>query len=504
MGKKRLTRRDFLRMSTLTAAGAALAGCAPRVVTEEVETEVTREVEVEKEVTREVEKVVTATPAPAETVVLEKGAVQPEYANAEAQIWDVYMAQNPNVTVELFTVNEDTQAAFQAKVEGGYTPAFAPTWHFTPLIDAQNVDTFLDLSSIDFEWWDRLNTDPLNNVPALFGWGPVTIDIFSGFIFTWEYHKDLMEQAGLNPREGVKTWQDLKDWLQAGTDWANATDGVDFFWDQAWHNWVWGFNYMRAIPLAFPDGQQEDILACYKGEKAFNADDSPFRHTLEFFKEAYEKGWIPDSFWTREWETDMEASYIAKKSVMMLHGPWPWDKMLAADPDAQQEGIPLTPPAEGQGTWMQYQGETQYNKGQACMLARAKDLPEFPQILHAFNWFHSPEVIKMRAEMHGRGVIYELDEPLDLAGPQWEGIVKEFQPGGFYEDVQVTTDVWGSVWAAPDLKAGAPSEFDYEAGGLADEIRMLMMGEKDVQGVLDTFQKNYEESYDLEAIQERA
>ncbi len=53
MQAKKLSRRDFLRMSALTAAGAVVASCAPS--TPEV---------VEKEVTREVEKVVTATPAP--------------------------------------------------------------------------------------------------------------------------------------------------------------------------------------------------------------------------------------------------------------------------------------------------------------------------------------------------------------------------------------------------------------------------------------------------------
>jgi len=59
---KKLSRRDFLRMSTLTAAGAALAGCAaptPEVVKETVEVEVpveqTVEVEVPVEQTVEVE-----------------------------------------------------------------------------------------------------------------------------------------------------------------------------------------------------------------------------------------------------------------------------------------------------------------------------------------------------------------------------------------------------------------------------------------------------------------
>jgi multiple sugar transport system substrate-binding protein len=62
MNGKKLNRRDFLRMSTLTAAGVALAACAPSEP-EAVEVEVTREVEVPVEQT----VVVEATEAPAPT-----------------------------------------------------------------------------------------------------------------------------------------------------------------------------------------------------------------------------------------------------------------------------------------------------------------------------------------------------------------------------------------------------------------------------------------------------
>jgi ABC-type glycerol-3-phosphate transport system substrate-binding protein len=69
MEKRRLNRRDFLRLSAVTAAGAAIAACqpaAPEVVEVEkevlVEKEVVKEVEVEKEVVKEVQVVATAAP----------------------------------------------------------------------------------------------------------------------------------------------------------------------------------------------------------------------------------------------------------------------------------------------------------------------------------------------------------------------------------------------------------------------------------------------------------
>jgi ABC-type glycerol-3-phosphate transport system substrate-binding protein len=359
-------------------------------------------------------------------------------------------------------------------------------------------ENFLDLSTINFSWWDRLVHDPLNKVPELYGYGPRCINITAGFVFTWQFHKDLMAEAGLDPRNDVKTWDDLKGFIAAGTEWVNSNPDVDFFWDQAWHAWVFGSNYMRTIPLAFPDGQQDDQMACWKGEKAFNDAASPFRHPLEFFKEANDEGWIPENCWTREWETDMEASYIAKKSVMMLHGPWPWDKMLASDPTAEQEGLPASPPAEGQDTWMQFQSEPRYAAGQASMLARVVDTPEWPEIEKMFDWYHSPPMIKARLEILGQAGLYELDEPLDLIGPQWLGVVKDIDtPGGVFEDVKITRELWGEQWIDPKRIGGSPGTWDWDSGAMVEPFADVLKGDMSVQEFLDWAQKNWEASYEL-------
>ena len=64
----KVSRRNFLKVAGLTAAGAGLAACAPQtvtvVVTQQVEKQVEVTKEVEKQVTTEVEKIITATPAP--------------------------------------------------------------------------------------------------------------------------------------------------------------------------------------------------------------------------------------------------------------------------------------------------------------------------------------------------------------------------------------------------------------------------------------------------------
>ena len=75
MQDKRLTRRDFLRMGAVTAAGAALAGCAPKVLKETVVVEkpvekVVKETVMVAGTPEVVEKVVTATPLPPEPVTI--------------------------------------------------------------------------------------------------------------------------------------------------------------------------------------------------------------------------------------------------------------------------------------------------------------------------------------------------------------------------------------------------------------------------------------------------
>jgi oligopeptide transport system substrate-binding protein len=70
----KIARREFLRLAGLTAAGAALASCAPKTV------EVTKEVQVEKIVTKVVEKAVTPTAAPA--IVTPQGRTLPADAAA--------------------------------------------------------------------------------------------------------------------------------------------------------------------------------------------------------------------------------------------------------------------------------------------------------------------------------------------------------------------------------------------------------------------------------------
>jgi ABC-type glycerol-3-phosphate transport system substrate-binding protein len=473
MSNNKMSRRQFLRTSAVTAVGVATAGSAASAF---------------------------AAPPTQDMIVLEVMSLA-EYEGPYREIWSQY-PKDTGVTVEVFSINEDTAAAHEAKVAGGYLPAIELTQEMQIFFDKNNYEIAVDLSELNFEWWDRWQFDVKNAWADLHGLsGPRSLDVFQGFVMTWQYNKELMDAAGLDPQNDVKSWDDFKKWLDEGTAWAAGNPDVDWFYNQAWHNWIFGNNYMDCMPLAFADGQRARQVDCWLGKAAFNAEDSPYRHAYEFFVEANEKGWMPPSMWTRQWEGDMEASYIAGKSVMMLHGPWVWDKALAAGSDfavaGNQDGLPATPPAEGQDVWMQSALPPNIDN-QWFMRAGVKDLPVWPQIEAAWNWFWSPGVVPWKAQAEGRWPLYNLDEPLDLQGPQYQAVLKNIgTEGGKWADAQFEQALTGNVLTGPFRKKGSRGVWDWEANGQNEVFADLLQGNITVQDALDIAQRNWEESYEL-------
>jgi ABC-type glycerol-3-phosphate transport system substrate-binding protein len=464
---KKFSRREFLRMSALAAAGVAATGLKPAKL--------------------------TAAP-PAEAVTLDCMSLA-EYEGPYREIWNVFEATHEGIKINTFSINEDTAAAHEAKVAGGYLPAIELTQEMQIFFNKDNYQMAVDLSSFDFPWWDRFTFDAKNAWANLYGLpGPRSLDPFQGYVFTWQYNGDLMDQAGLDPQRDVKSWEDMEKWIEEGTKWAASEPDVDYFWNQAWHNW--GFwHFVEVWPLAWQDGSRQRQADCFLGKAKFNAEDSPVRHSYEWYKKANDNGWIPEKMWTRLWEGDMEASYIAGKSVMMMHGPWVWDKALAAGSTFDQRGLPSTPPADG-GTWLQYAAPPNIDN-QWFMRAEVQELPEWPQIMEAWNWFFSPEAIPMRSQAEGRVPLYNLDEPLDLQGPQYQAVLKEIgTEGGKWAEAKFEEGLTGTILAGPYRKKGSKGVWDWEANGNNVVFADLLSGKITVQEALDIAQRNWEESYE--------
>jgi len=494
MAEKSFSRRDFLRLGALTAAGAALAGCTQPPAGTPVKTEASEPTEAATEASEPTEAPTEEAP-PVDEFVLEFLTDLPEYASKYQQIWDLYLAENPHVTLEIVTVTEGAAAeALQAKRAGGWFPSIdmrEPEGGETA--DQHNYQEMVNLLETDFPWFDRWTYDVKTawaNKFGVEGYLPV-INHAQAWDAGWVYHKDLVDEAGVNPRD-VKTWEDLETLLEKGTAWANSTDEVDFFMDRGMGSWVLtqgAFYFSYAYQQGHPDLMREAIMS-----GNLSGPDSPVRPGIETYVRWYEKGILPKEWWLREWEADMEASYVAKKSVFLYHGPWIWDKAVAADPSIQQEGIPETPPAADGGpeNWIHMRGTPEIDSGHS-LDKRVLDMPEYPEIQKAFNWWFSPLIVKLRCEAEGFEPAYKTDEPVDFENPQYQGYLKEFQPGGLYEDVEIVyMDPWGLT--DPYLREDGQKWEDWDWPAL---LRDVMKKDMTIDEFLEFWEEGMKLNYDL-------
>lgn len=487
----RISRRRFLELSLVAAAGTALASCTPK--TTETAAPPAAATAVPPAAATAVPPAATAVP-PVEEVTLDCMSLA-EYNSQYQEIWNVFAGENPGITINCFAINEDTAAAFEAKVAGGYIPNIDLTQEEQIFFNKTNYEMAYDLSKMDFPWWDKFTFDALHEWSNLHGLpGPRSLDMFQGYVFTWQFNNDLMKLAGLDPQKDVKTMDDLYKWMDEGTAWAKSSGQADYFWHQAWHNLadVW---FSEMFTVAWKDGTNEKVRDCWLGKAKFTDETSPYRHVMQFWLDAKDKGWITPDFTTLLWENDMEASYIGGKTVMMGHGPWVWDKAKAAGATFEQSGLPFTPPADADA-W--YQAALPPNiDNQWWMRAGVDALPTWPQTQLAWNWFFSPEAIPMRADAEGRFPLYTTDEPVVLNAGQFAAVLKYIgDPNGPYPNSKWTQEQTGNVLSSPYRLKGSKGVWDWESNGNNEYWTKLFSGEWTVQNFLEQMQKNWDESYE--------
>ena len=234
MAQKNVSRRDFLRVSALTAAGAALAGCAPQVVKETVEVEVTREVEVEKEVEKvvevevekEVEKIVEVTAEPTEAPPLREpvalqwwtggwGGTAPRAG--QLAIEGAFNAKGTGITVEWVDTPEMNDKLMTA-IAGATAPdigiccveyaSYYARDAFMPLDDYISVSQVIKKDEFVPGLFESMTYQGKTlGVPAL-ECGPRYGQLFN---------KGLVEEAGLDISNLPQTWDEMYEWHEALT-----------------------------------------------------------------------------------------------------------------------------------------------------------------------------------------------------------------------------------------------------------------------------------------------
>lgn len=208
--RKHLSRRDFLRMGALTAAGAALAGCAPQVVT--------------KEVTKEIEKRVEVTPTPHPAIQGEL-TIDMQYIPGKAtadtpkplfevlRIAEEYKKEHPGVDIKFVEPFKPTEAMNQATyfktgAAAGTLPDISFTYGLSFIYDKDTIlptTEFLEEANeyiplgkpghkrwID-QWFEDVRPEKLpdgNTYSIPVGWG--------GPGPTIGYNKEMWDEAGIS------------------------------------------------------------------------------------------------------------------------------------------------------------------------------------------------------------------------------------------------------------------------------------------------------------------
>ena len=351
--------------------------------------------------------------------VIEVVATMPEFAQQERGIWDLYEDQNRGIEIRVIQVNEDTEAAFNARVAAGNPPDIRN--NTIPTRD--NYQIYQNLLTINYPHFDRLNYDARNIFEVTNGVQNFlpSLNIQRGNFSTFLFYADEFRRAGLDPKAEVRDADSLRGFLEKLKAYVATRRDLQYVFDFGWHPLMIG----RVIVEAWAVGlgaSKAQIRALYAGEIRWtDLERNPILPALDLYKEFTERGYLPARWWQRAWETEFEASFIGRKSLLTFHGPWLWTKVLAANPRADLDGFFFPPNRDGI-LWTD--GTTQH--GGSALYEANRRKPNNAEATRAFIWWNGPEAVRLRAE--ALGFLPALDTssagPGNLTNPQFQRVIK--------------------------------------------------------------------------------
>lgn len=428
-----------------------------------------------------------AADAPKENIVLEVVASNPEYESQEREAWSVYEKANPNVKINLVSFNDEN--ALQTRIAGGDPPAICTRIYGG--LNATNYTNYVNLTEINYPYLDKLQIDPMaafeqetgvkDYIPAL-----VTVGSWGRWAFL--YYTDEMDKAGLNPGETVKTIDDLDKFLSDLKAYVDKTPSIKYVWDTGWSSYIWGRCFMDSFAFSF-GADVDTVNDLWSGKIAW--DDmakNPYVPVFKKMKEWYDKGYMPKEWWTRVWDADFEAGFIAKQSIFTLHGPWLWDKVLAADSAAKISGFPI--PANKDGITI---GHTLDMSSGSAIFEGIKSKKGYDEVVKAFIWFNSPEAVKMRCEILGLESALDLgDLELNLSSRLYKEVLKPITEGkwGNYKWYDGSLNV---SYVSQNMVEGRPEVIMDDTNAIL--VGNYLSGQITLEEVMKTFKERWEVKY---------
>jgi len=315
------------------------------------------------------------------------------------------------------------------------------------------------------------------------------LSLWSNSAFAFVYYADEMEKANLDP-ESIKTWTDMDEFLEKLKAYVDKNPQFSYVLDTGWDAWIWG----DCIPIPWAQSlnggstlAQRDL---YTGKIRWDdMTKNPYVVVFEKLKEYYDKGYLPKNFWTRQWEPDFEAGFIAKKSLLCYHGPWIWDKVIQANPDAKLGGFLL--PASNEG--LIALGAPSFITGEAIYAAH-KDKPIFEEIKKAFIWWTSPEIIKQISESLGRIPTMDLKAvgAPNIDKVYYKEVMKPLLSGELGANIKFDMDRWPS-YISKYRTEGKPPVFEDDAN--ITLYSDYFTGKITLEDFMKALQKRFDENY---------
>jgi len=332
---KELSRRDFLRGAAVAAAGVTLAACAPAAAPTQVAPKAPTVAPP------------TAAPPPAEAITIQYW-VQWGGTTVDGlkKCGEKFTAKSPGITTNI--VGDADNSKILAAVAGGTTPEMGSNLDYLALI-ARGVCT------PQTEWINASRVVKKDDFPkeswALFTWKGQVYGIpgvESAPRESLGYNVDLVEKAGLDPKNPPQTWDEVFEWHKKLTQFDSAGNaaviGIDPVDDMggsigAGDPWMWaaswGFDYFDETAMKFNLDRPEtaEILSTIKKFYDFVGVEK---------MAAFRKGY-------GTWTFSPTAGFPAGVQAMVVTGGWSpgWLAQSAPDKHFAYTWMPVSTPRKG-------------------------------------------------------------------------------------------------------------------------------------------------------------
>ena len=349
MNKSRISRREFLRLSTgLTAAGITsmlAASCAPQPAPTEA-----------PKAEEKAEPEPAAPPAEAVSIQWWHGWGGMTGTNAMQAVADAFNKQSDTVYVERLQV-DDVHEKYLTAIAGGAPPDceignlnYSEFWAREVL---QELDDWINASDvIDMD-------DILEAAVEGAKWKGKTYGlpcIESSVRFAFSYNVDRVKEAGLDPDNPPQTWDEVFEWHEAITT-----------FDSAGNLEILGFDPMDAMggsgpgppdPFFWPPSY--GLTWWEKDASKFHFDDDLFVDALATVNSFYDYVGVEKMAGYRSsygtWTQSPTASFPAGVQAMIVNGPWQPGELARAAPDKNFAYSWSPTPSDRKGTKVQASG----------------------------------------------------------------------------------------------------------------------------------------------------